>query len=293
VPDMSPHIRTVREADVADFAGWIRAVKVGFLVSAPVTDEEVRVRRPWMDLSRTQGAYDQGRCVATFASMRRELTVPGGAVVDADAITGVTVTATHRRRGLLTRMMASDLAAATERGEPVAVLIAAEYPIYGRFGFGPATWVTDWEIDVSRAQLGRFQPPAHGSIELVEPAEAARLGPELHDRFRRLTPGAINRPDPWWQLNTGQTVYASDPYTPKFFAVYRDSATGRVDGMAAYQTDETWHSKRPAVNLTVRGLITATGRRARPVALSAVRRLGRRGQDRPAPTGRRRAVAPR
>ena len=36
-------------------------------------------------------------------------------------------------------MMSQDLAAAKERGDVVATLIAAEYPIYGRYGFGPAT----------------------------------------------------------------------------------------------------------------------------------------------------------
>ncbi len=85
----------------------------------------------------------------------------------ADAVTNVTVSPTHRRRGLLTRMMAQDLAGAKERGDVVATLIAAEYPIYGRYGFGPATWATEWTIDVPRAGLdpaGRARRTAAGSI---------------------------------------------------------------------------------------------------------------------------------
>ena len=54
-------------------------------------------------------------------------------------LTNVTVSATHRRRGLLNRMMAPDLDVAKEQGEAASILIAAEYPIYGRFGYGPAT----------------------------------------------------------------------------------------------------------------------------------------------------------
>lgn len=50
-------------------------------------------------------------------------------------------------------MMERDLAAAKERGDVVATLIAAEYRIYGRYGFGPATSATQWEIDVTRAGL--------------------------------------------------------------------------------------------------------------------------------------------
>src|SRR5262249_17365879 len=75
---------------------------------------------------------------------------------------------------------------------------------------------------------------------------------------RRLTPGSINRTDRWWQLHTGRLEYASDPWKPLFFAVYRDAATDRVDGIAAYHTDETWHEMLPAVNLMVYGLF-ATG----------------------------------
>lgn len=279
----SVEIRTISESD---FPGWARAVRTGFLVAAQVTDDEVELRRHGVAYSRCLGAYDQGRCVATFGSMRRELTVPGGAVVHADAVSTVTVTATHRRRGLLTRMMRTDLAAARERGEVVAILVAAEYPIYGRFGFGPATWVTDWEVEVSRARLGRFAPPPHGRVDLVEPVEAGKLGPEPYDRFRRLTPGAIDRDERWWELATGRVVYPTDPWEPGFFAVYRDAATGRVDGLAAYRTDETWHSKLPAVNLTVGDLIAATADAERAlwryllsVDWVAVVRSGRRPPD--------------
>ncbi|KOU40485.1 hypothetical protein ADK55_31655 [Streptomyces sp. WM4235] len=41
-------------------------------------------------MSRTQGAFDHGRCVATFRSFDQELTVPGGGRVPANAITNVT-----------------------------------------------------------------------------------------------------------------------------------------------------------------------------------------------------------
>jgi predicted N-acetyltransferase YhbS len=120
---MSPEIRTPDESDVAD---WLRALNAGFHRSPSMAAAEVALRRPMLDLGRTQGAYDQGRCVATFRSMPRELTVPGGAVLAASAVTNVSVTGTHRRQGLASRMMAADLAAAKERGEAVSILIAAE-----------------------------------------------------------------------------------------------------------------------------------------------------------------------
>ena len=54
------------------------------------------------------------------------------------ALTNVTVAPTHRRRGLLRRMITNDLRSAADRGEPVGIPIASEYPIYGRFGYGAA-----------------------------------------------------------------------------------------------------------------------------------------------------------
>ncbi|MFD9082811.1 GNAT family N-acetyltransferase [Streptomyces erythrochromogenes] len=56
-----------------------------------------------------------GAFVGTYRSYDLELPLPGGAAVPVHAITGVSVAATHRRRGLLSRMLNGDLAAARER----------------------------------------------------------------------------------------------------------------------------------------------------------------------------------
>ncbi len=190
---MSLDVRAITPSETAD---WMRAVGTGFLTaSAGAPDEElVADRFADADLSRTQGAFDAGRCVGTFRSFAQELTVVGGATVAADAISGVTVTPTHRRRGLLSRMMATDLAAAKERGEPVASLIAAEYPIYGRFGFGPAAWSAEWEVSVNRAGLDprrSGQPAGGGRIEMVDGADVpARPAPRCMERSRPGSPAS-------------------------------------------------------------------------------------------------------
>ena len=68
------------------------------------------------------------------------------------------VSATHRRQGLLSRMMAAELGAAAGRGEPLAALIAAEWPIYGRYGFGPAAEGSSWYLDARSAAFIRELP---------------------------------------------------------------------------------------------------------------------------------------
>ncbi|MEV1085578.1 GNAT family N-acetyltransferase [Streptomyces sp. NPDC050211] len=248
----------VRPITEAEFPEWLRAVNTGFLRRPTPPEEELEVRRRRFDAGRFLGGFDGGRCVATFRSFAQELTAVGGASVPADAISAVTVTATHRRRGLLTRMMDRDLAAAKERGDVVATLIAAEYPIYGRYGFGPATWMSEWTVDVPRAGLDpRWAGPDDGGrIDLVDGDDVRKLGPELHERLRRSQPGAVSREDLWWQLNTG-AVRFDESWTEPHFAVYR-SAAGEVEGLVSYRSDDNWHDKQPHNTAQVDWLITTT-----------------------------------
>ncbi|MGW3163036.1 GNAT family N-acetyltransferase [Streptomyces sp. NPDC001142] len=241
----------LRTLDESDFPDWLRAVNTGFLRPPTVTEQEIGNRLLHTDLSRTRGVFDDGRCVATFRSFAQELTAVGGAAVRADAISNVTVSPTHRRRGLLGRMVADDLAAAKERGEVVATLIAAEYPIYGRYGFGPATWTTEWEIDVSRSGLDLRRPVPSaadgGRIDLVTGAEVRKLGPAIHDRLRARRHGAINRDARWWELTTGENRPRPEPWTEPFYAVHRD-ADGEPDGLMAYRADDRWSDAKQPLN---------------------------------------------
>ncbi|MFI6686290.1 GNAT family N-acetyltransferase [Streptomyces sp. NPDC050485] len=248
-------VRTITDGEYTD---WLKAVTAGFLRPPVVSDEDAAGRRAHTDLSRVRGAFDGGRCVATFRSFAQELTVPGGAALPVSAVTGVTVSATHRRRGLLTRMMAAELSAAKERGEAAATLIAAEYPIYGRYGYGPATWFSAWEIDAGRTGLDpRWSGPADGGrIDLVDAAEAGKLGAEIFQRFRTTRPGVVSRDQRWWDLATGAAH--REGWTLPFYAVYR-TADGEPAGLAVYTADETWSdAKLPENTATVKQLIGLT-----------------------------------
>ncbi|WP_369189415.1 GNAT family N-acetyltransferase [Streptomyces sp. R08] len=251
-------VRPITQPEIPD---WIRALNTGFLRTPEVGEEEIADRSTYIDPTRTLAAFDNGRCVATFRSFPQELTAVGGTPVPADAISNVTVTSTHRRRGLLTRMMTQDLTAAKERGDVVATLIAAEYQIYGRHGFGPATTATKWQIDVTRAGLDpRWSAPENGGrIDLVDGADVRKIGPDLHEQLRRTQPGVVNRDDRWWQVATGAVRLTRSPaWTEPFYAVYR-SADGEVEGLAAYVCDDTWtDAKQPQETATVKGLIATT-----------------------------------
>ncbi|WP_330297189.1 GNAT family N-acetyltransferase [Streptomyces sp. NBC_00503] len=261
---MSADVRPITESEVSD---WLGALNTGFLRPGRPTAEDVAqcVANEAPGLARHLGAFDPrtGRCVATFRSFAQELTVPGGAFVPVSAVSNVTVLPTHRRQGLLTRMMAVELAEAKARGDVLAMLIAAEYPIYGRYGYGPATSVSEWEIDVPRTGLDAQRPTvsggdAGGRIDLVDVAGVREVGPALHERVRAATPGAIRRDERWWRLTTGAEEWSFRPYKEKFHAVYR-TAEGEVAGLVTYSTDENWtDAKVPLNTVQVRNFLAVT-----------------------------------
>ncbi|MCX5606594.1 GNAT family N-acetyltransferase [Streptomyces sp. NBC_00047] len=256
---MTADVRPIAESELAD---WLRALNTGFLTPVRVTESDVALRAKYSDLARLQGAFDSdtGRCVAAFRSFAQRLTVPGGAAVPASAVSNVAVLPTHRRQGLLTRMMAAELATARARGDVLSTLIAAEYPIYGRYGYGPAASIAEWEIDVPRTGLDRRRPvPADGGrIDLVDAAEVREVGPELHERLRAVTHGAVDRDERWWRLTTGLEEMSYRPYKEKFHAVYR-TAAGEVAGLAVYTADDHWtDAKVPLNTVQVKDLIAVT-----------------------------------
>ncbi|MFI9614341.1 GNAT family N-acetyltransferase [Streptomyces sp. NPDC052023] len=248
-------VRPITEEELAD---WHRAMNVGFLQRPTLAEEQLQARRAQFVPGRLLGAFDGDRCVATFRSFAQEVTAVGGAFVPADAVSNVTVSPTHRRRGLLSRMMAQDLTAAKERGDVVATLVAAEYPIYGRYGFGPATTAAEWTVDVPRTGLDRrwSGPQDGGRIDLVDAEDVRKLGPELHERLRRTQPGAVSRSDLWWRINTGAARFQSS-WTEPYYALYR-SATGEVEGLVSYESDDKWHGKQPQNTADVNWLIAVT-----------------------------------
>ncbi len=161
----------VRTITADELEPWGVAMARGFL-SQP-HDGWADFVRPEYDLDRVWSAFDGDRVVGTLRSFASELTVPGGAIVPSAALTNVTVASTHRRQGLLRRMLDPDLAAAKERGEPVGMLIAAEFPIYGRFGYGSAADHVLYELD---ARTIRFANEGTGTVELVGRGHTAPRG---------------------------------------------------------------------------------------------------------------------
>ncbi len=163
-----------------------------------------------------------GRPVGTAGAHSFELTLPGGRLLPATGVTAVGVLPSYRRQGVLTALMRHQVAELRGRGEYIAVLLASEAPIYGRFGYGPATYTA--RLTVSRHQAALAAPRARavpdppatrsvegtgegdnlGSVEVLRRAECGEILEQVYDRYRRAQPGALSRPHRWWALRAGQ-----------------------------------------------------------------------------------------
>lgn len=249
---MTVHIRTIHPDELMAYTA---ALRLGFLTSPDpaAVAAEAEYRRARIQPDRTWAAFDGDRCVGTFRSHPFELTVPFGATVSADGVTNVTVSPTHRRQGVLTRMMAEGLRAAVGRGDPVSILIASEYPIYGRYGYAPATESVSHEIH----RPVRLTSPRTGSVDLVDAADLRRLAPPVYDRFRLACAGALSREPLRWDVDLG---LAARPGRPKWdgWCLVRRNPAGELDGYLRYHVESRWEGHQPQARLYVDELVATT-----------------------------------
>ena len=164
--------------------------------SAPNDELTERLARV-LPAERVYAAWEAGRAVGGLGAFPFQLTVPGGRV-PAAGVTVAGVLPTHRRRGILRAMMRALLDAANARGEPVAYLWATEGTIYGRFGFGLASFTA--EIDLARERSAFHTPlAAFGHVRLHSLGTAEELVAPIYERVAVETPGMFARNSAWWQ----------------------------------------------------------------------------------------------
>ena len=190
---MAYRVRTVK--DVEEYGAALSAIG-HYLGWVPTEDDTSRFPR-LLPLDRMHAVFDDGRIVAGAGVFPFGLTVPGGSVPCA-GVTVVGVLPSHRRRGLLRRMMDAQLRDIRERGEPIAALWASEETIYGRFGYGLASMSIN--VEAERNLVGIPPGPPHeASVRLVSHEEALRTFPPVYARVTRTRPGMIERSRPWWE----------------------------------------------------------------------------------------------
>lgn len=218
----------------------------GFVPAEDATPD----RRAAFDLDRFRIAVDAGQIIGVAGAFAFDVTLPGGPTVPASGATWVSVSATHRRRGVLTELMRLLDTQADDRGEPVSVLFASEAGIYERFGYGSATQMRWLEIDRSVARLRPGLPVDLDAVRYVEGDAARDHLAEMWERYRRTRAGEISR-DAVWHDQTHQVREKPDgDLSATFHLAHRD-------GYAGYRVRSNW-TGRPANRLELVEFVPAT-----------------------------------
>ncbi|MFI6053998.1 GNAT family N-acetyltransferase [Streptomyces violascens] len=185
--------RDVPESDVD------RALELWWLVFHDRPDEKDKraYHRAMVLRCDRVGAYDGDALVGFLVAHRFSLSVPGGEL-PCPGLTFVSVAPTHRRRGVLSGLIAEVFRRCAGHGRPVVALWASEAAIYGRFGFGAATYGTSVEINSTRPLALRIEADRR-PLRLIDPGDApAELGP-YYEATRTRRAGRIARDTRRWR----------------------------------------------------------------------------------------------
>ncbi|HLM65324.1 MAG TPA: GNAT family N-acetyltransferase [Acidimicrobiales bacterium] len=249
----APTVRPVHDEELAAFIGVQRTA----MLHGPPGDDDVAVRRALWPAGRALAAFDaEGTLCGTARSFPTDLRVPGGSV-RAGAVSSVGVLPTHRRQGHLSRLMSAQLADVAAREEPVAILVSAEWPIYGRYGYGVATEACGVRLD---AVTAAFRDPPTGSTVLVEAKAFREALTDVYERTWQRTPGHMTWDEPWDDVWAGLREIHDGGDEARRLAVkvvWRDGA-GEVQGAAAYSVRDAWVDNRPRGGLTTSIFLAAT-----------------------------------
>lgn len=240
--------RLIDSASDADTEAFVRADFRGFLDEDP-SDEQVAEHRPMLADRRNVGVFaadaEVGAWpVATVNSWLTPLTVPGGEI-DMWAISSVTVSGTHRRRGIARALVEGELRAAASAGVAVAGLTVSEATIYGRYGFASAVPVAKITVDTRRA--GWAAPAVPGRVEYVDRETLAGHLALVHDVARTQRAGQVAGWESRWQRTAGLT--AAHPAAKHIRGVRYLDADGAVRGVMAYKLGDIPGSFRFALEV--------------------------------------------
>ncbi|MDR6758124.1 putative acetyltransferase [Mycoplana sp. BE70] len=138
------------------------------------------------------------------------ITLPGGRRVRHLAVTHVGVSPDATRRGIARRLIAEQLRRARAEGFVVAGLRASDTGIYGRYGYGVASWSVRHEIDLTRAKLAVATP--RESLRIVDARDSFPLFRQIADTDPTPRAATLSRWDGWWAMQEYRMIHGTTPH---------------------------------------------------------------------------------
>lgn len=224
----------VRPIEPGEFDEFMRVASLAF-GHEPI-EEEIQAERLIFEIDRSLAAFDGTAIAGETMVASFQLTVPGG-VLPTAGVTSVGVSPTHRRRGVMTALTRRQLDDTRERGEPLAALYASEAAIYGRFGYGLASFKA--ELEIERAFTAFAGPEhEHRRIRAIGKEDALAAYPAIFEAVRPHRPGFHARSEAWWKYNFEDLERDREGYNQYLYAIC-DGPEGS-DGYVVYRTKSDW-----------------------------------------------------
>jgi predicted acetyltransferase len=255
---MAFEVRAVKDLD--EFTAAVFAI--GQYFGMVPTEERMQRFVDQITLERMHAAWSDGAVVGGAGAFTFNVTVPGGDVPTA-GVSVVGVYPTHRRRGVLRSLMRAQLDDAHERVEPLAALWASEEPIYGRFGYGLASFCGEITLAHEYTAFADAAEPA-GMVRFLEPEEALEAIPPVFERARLQWPGMFSRDRLWWEnREIKDSEDRREGAGPKRWIAYEQD--GAIEGYAVYRHKPGWDSGSTIAELRVIEALGATPQALRDI----------------------------
>jgi predicted acetyltransferase len=152
-------------------------------------------------------------------------------------------------------MMRRQLDDMRERGEPLAALYASEAPIYGRFGYGLATYQAAVEIERSRGTFARTVTGS-GRLSMVDVPTGVREFSRVWQQARRNQPGMLTFDEHWMRNKLTELELHREGASPQYRVLHQTD--GNPSGFAIYRIKLEWDASGPNGTLRLEMLIATT-----------------------------------
>ncbi|HYB86075.1 MAG TPA: GNAT family N-acetyltransferase [Streptosporangiaceae bacterium] len=216
-------IRPITEDELLPF----RSVDEHAFHGGPLSDRQRTRLQARLEYDRTAAAFDGGTIIGTAGAYSFRMRVPG-ALAAVAGVTLVAVLPSYRRRGVLSSLMRRQLDDLHERGEAVAALFASEAGIYGRFGYGPASWQAAYSLRAGEGRLAPGVPTDEGlRLRIAEPESARAELAKVYEAVLDERPGVFARSEAWWDRALADEPEDRDGASPLRCVLAEDAAGPR------------------------------------------------------------------
>ncbi|MEP6870472.1 MAG: GNAT family N-acetyltransferase [Anaerolineaceae bacterium] len=213
--------------DPEELAEYGRIVSYVFASTEGMNDELATTQPDW-----TTCAFVDGKMAGTLGAFPFTVRL-NGAPVAMGGVTAVGTLPSHRRQGLLRKMMTEALSTMRDRRQTYAILWASMAAIYQRFGYGLASTQVRYNFDPRDVAFER-KVTIPGTIEMMTKDDAFPIIKQIYIRHATPRNLHIHRSVPLWQASTLRPPKKDQPL---YIAVYRN-VDGEPRGYVVYVTSE-------------------------------------------------------